>query len=237
MRIPTHPFLRKKLGFYAGKEIPRVQSCGQPTRGPGRKPNISPVNLQALPPDVQRKFEIVANRNSISSEELFIRNKALSHLIWEVIQIFELNFRHFLNVELSRLAKNQNWWLDAELIHKDHLLTTANPEKQIQFLSFGFLSLLLSDRYHKKLWVSHLKGTLKSWVLPRRILYRDLRILVRLRNRIAHHEIIYNYPLEEIVKFAATLLSDINSDASAAIIKNRYSERIHSIKLGSGGGI
>jgi hypothetical protein len=195
------------------------------------------VNLQALPPDVQRKFEIVANRNSISSEELYLRNKALSHLIWEVIQIFELNFRHFLNVELSRLSKNQNWWLDGELIHKEHLLNSPNPEKQVQFLSLGFLSLLLSDRYHKKLWVSQLQGTLKNWEQPRRILYRDLRNLVRLRNRIAHHEIIYNYPLEEIVKFAATLLSDINPDASAVIIKNRYGERINSIKLGSGGGI
>jgi hypothetical protein len=71
--------------------------------------------------------------------------------------------------------------------------------------------------------------------VQRKFISAAIRNQISLENLIK--EIIYNYPLEEIVKFAAALLSDIDPDASAAIIKNRYSERINSIKLGSGGGI
>ena len=195
------------------------------------------MNLQAFPPDVQSRFERVAFRNSLSTVELIARNRALSALTWEVIKIFELNFRHFLNKELSQLAKNANWWLDPEVIHKEHLSASSSNDDKIRFLSLGFLSLLLSDRYHKKLWVPYLQGALSGWELPRRELYQDLRLLVRIRNRIAHHEIIYNYPLVELTLFATKLLLSINPMAAKEIEAMKFADRIRAIKLGSGGGI
>ncbi len=195
------------------------------------------MKLQVLPPDVQTKFEKVALRNSLTTEELIARNSAVCVLIWEVIQIFELNFRHFLNREISQLSKNSIWWLDPELIHRDHLSTPSNSHEKIQFLNLGFLSLLLSDRYHKKLWVPCLQRAFNAWKLPRRVLHANLRLLVRVRNRIAHHEIIYNYPLIEIVDFAQQILVDVNPIAAEELRKRNYAALINKIRLGSGGGI
>ena len=195
------------------------------------------MKLQVLPPDVQTKFEKVALRNSLTTEELIARNCAVCVLIWEVIQIFELNFRHYLNREISQLSKSSSWWLDPELIHRDHLSAPSNSHDKIQFLNLGFLSLLLSDRYHKKLWVPCLQGAFNSWELPRRVLHANLRLLVRVRNRIAHHEIIYNFPLIEIVDFAQQILVDVNPIAAEELRKRNYAALINKIRLGSGGGI
>ena len=196
------------------------------------------MNLQAFPPDVQNKFEKVCRRNALTVEELIARNNSISRLIWEVIQIFELNFRHFINMELSNFSENDKWWRDPRVVHKEHMTESSDNDDTIQFISLGFLSLLLSDRYHNKLWVSHLSGAFTNWKYPRRVLYRELRILVRIRNRIAHHEIIYNYPLEETIEFARKILLDINGHAAAEIERNKYAEQIREIKLGrSGGGI
>ncbi|MBU3716572.1 MAG: hypothetical protein FGM63_06045 [Candidatus Nanopelagicaceae bacterium] len=60
---------------------------------------------------------------------------------------------------------------------------------------------------------------------------------MRVRNRIAHHEIIYNYPLIEIVDFAQQILVDVNPVAAEELRKRNYSALINKIRLGSGGGI
>ncbi len=43
----------------------------------------------------------------------------------------------------------------------------------------------------------------------RRELHANFSSLVQVRNRIAHHEIIYNFPLIEILDFAQEILADI----------------------------
>jgi hypothetical protein len=82
-----------------------------------------------------------------------------------------------------------------------------------------------------------LRNELVSWKQDRRALYKEFRNLVQIRNRIAHHEIVYNYPLVETVDFAKQLLVDINPVASEELEGRNYAALIDKIRLGSGGGI
>ena len=66
-------------------------------------------------------------------------------------------------MELSNFSENDKWWRDPRVVHKEHMTESSDNDDTIQFISLGFLSLLLSDRYHNKLWVSHLSGAFTNW--------------------------------------------------------------------------
>ena len=195
------------------------------------------MTLQAFPEDVKRKFINAAIRNQISLENLVQRNQVLSSLAWEVIRIFELNFRSHLHRLLSVRLEEIKWWQNPNLIYKEHLIRSPKGDNPYEVINLGFLSLIFSDRYHNKLWVRHLSQAFPNWSLGRRELHASLKKLVEIRNRIAHHEIIYNYPIVETVEFARKILLDINKNAAIEIERNKYVEKIKKIKLGSGGGI
>ena len=196
------------------------------------------MTLQAFPEDVKRKFISTAIRNQISLEIFVKRNHALSRFTWEVIRIFELNFRSHLHHLLTGCLGDLKWWQNEIFIYKEHLIRSPKGDNPYEVINLGFLSLLFSDRYHNKLWVKYLSQAFPSWKFGRSELHASLRKLVEIRNRIAHHEIIYNYPLEETIEFARKILLDINGHAAAEIERNKYAEQIREIKLGrSGGGI
>jgi hypothetical protein len=106
-----------------------------------------------------------------------------------------------------------------------------------QLAGIGFLRTLFADRYHKSLWVPCFSPALPLWKETRKIFYQNFTGLVRVRNRIAHHEIIYNYPLIELGNFAQQVMLDINIEAAKTIQLMDFAEKITKIRLGSGGGI
>ena len=195
------------------------------------------MQLNTLSPDLVKKLERVAHENSLTTEVLLARNEDLSLLIWKVIKVFETNTRYFVNQKIAKFMNNSSWWMDSELVYEKHIFRSPREPNMYSVINLGFLLILFSDRYHNKLWVPCLQDSLPSWTLPRRELHRRFKVLVRVRNRIAHHEIIYNYPLIEIIEFAQELLVDINECAAEEIRKGNYTETINKIRLGSGGGI
>ena len=195
------------------------------------------VIIQVFPPETCAQFESVANRNLLSVNTLLRRNTDLSKIVWEVIKIFELNLRWHLDYVMSDFLNNPNWSQESKIFIPRHLSRRPQISKKYQVAGLGFLCLLFSDRYHKTLWVPCLKDSIPSWMKTRRELHSRFLRLVQVRNRIAHHEIIYNYPLIEIIEFAQELLIDINEFAAEEIRIGNYTEVINKIRLGSGGGI
>ena len=193
--------------------------------------------IQVLPSEISERFKWIANKNQLSVNDLYIRNTQLSKITWETLKIFELNLRSHINQVMRNFTGTGNWQQLSGLLMPKHQSRSPQPPKHYQVLGLGFLCLLFSDRYHRKLWVPCLQPSLPSWTSTRRELHANLSSLVQVRNRIAHHEIIYNYPLIEIIDFAQEILVDINQFAANEIRRRNYVETINQIRLGSGGGI
>ena len=211
--------------------------CGQLTRGIQRNHSIQAMTTRVLPPDELYKSQRIAMKNGLTVNVFLKRNEKICEIVWKLIRVFELNLRFHVNHHVTSFTNNQDWRQDPNLMLSQHLSRAPSNHDTYRSMSLGFLCLLFSNRYHNKLWVPCLQDSLPSWTLPRRELHRRFKVLVRVRNRIAHHEIIYNYPLIEIIEFAQELLVDINQCAAEEIRKGNYTETINKIRLGSGGGI
>ena len=195
------------------------------------------MNFQALPTDIKNKYQRAAEKNLLSVDILAIKDDALHTLIWPVIRIFELNLRFFLNEYISRKFNDSKWWRSERLIYKEHMARSPSSDNPYEVINLGFLCLLFSDRYHTNLWAPYLSKALPNWPSTRSELHLQFKSLVQIRNSIAHHEIIYNYPLIELGDFAQQIMLDVNSEAAKTIKEMKIAEKIKAIKLGSGGGI
>lgn len=150
--------------------------------------------------------------------ERYLYNIELSKALYPVLSILEVSLRNRINDAIEKIIK-QDWMLE-ELACQDILLKseykklqdaknklinkhkTITKENLIAELSLGFWVHLCTKKYKTKLW--HRKNFF-------RIVFADypnfsefdklsrvfplLKLLLDLRNRIFHHEIILNNPL------------------------------------------
>ena len=229
---------QKRGGLTRKKEIPRVQSCvDNPPGGFSKRLPSTLMIIKILPSEISKQFEWIAERNQLSVDNLYIRNTELSKITWETLKIFELNLRSHINQVMRNFTQTTNWQQVSGLLIPKDQSRIPMPPKHYRVLGLGFYCLLFSDRYHTKLWIPCLKPSLPSWMRTRRELHANFSSLVQVRNRIAHHEIIYNFPLIEILDFAQEILADINEFAAEEIRSRNLAETINRIRLGSGGGI
>ena len=153
--------------------------------------------LREMVNDSQKAFELYAWNTRISTE-LFIP-----------LQGVEISLRNALHDELSNafgaywfdnlpiplLPRTQN-----QISQAKQMLTSRNrsitPSAVISELSFGFWIALLGrgqqNSYETQLWIPHLHKAFPNVNLSRRSVHQPLDDLRKLRNRIAHHEPIFN---------------------------------------------
>jgi hypothetical protein len=195
------------------------------------------MQIQCFPSATIAQIERIAKRNELSVHVLLHRDELLSKIVWKQLKIFELNLRFHIDTKISAFTGNKAWLQDSALLLPQHINRAPGRGEIHKSISLGYLCLLFSNRYHNRLWVPCLKPAFPSWSNTRYALHERFKILVRVRNRIAHHEIIYNYPLIEIVDFAQQILVDVNPIAAEELRKRNYAASINKIRLGSGGGI
>ena len=238
VRIPSDPSPGKKGRTYAQKKrYPGCKVVDNPPGGFGRRLTSTLMIIKILPSETSKQFECIAEKNQLSVDNLYIRNTELSKITWETLKIFELNLRSHINQVMRNFTQTTNWQRVSGLFIPKHQSRISMLPKHYQVLGLGFYCLMFSDRYHTKLWIPCLSPSLPSWMRTRRELHANFSSLVQVRNRIAHHEIIYNYPLIEILDFAQEMLADINKFAAEELRSRNLSETINRIRLGSGGGI
>jgi hypothetical protein len=145
---------------------------------------------------------------------LYEWNTALSGAFYESLQAFEVVLRNALLAELVNWhgTRPGDWFDDPrgtfdsrthadvenaiKRLH-DHG-APATGGRLVAELSFGFWRYLLTKRYTDTLWIPHLRHAFIN--LPpkadRAAVDAQIEPLVRLRNRIAHHEPIYKRDLD-----------------------------------------
>ncbi|SEW40813.1 hypothetical protein SAMN05421595_2841 [Austwickia chelonae] len=86
---------------------------------------------------------------------------------------------------------------DARQILSRRQLPT-NEGRVVAELSLGFWRFLLAKRYQNTLWAPHLRHAFPGMKPQRRgDVYCHVDVLHTLRNRIAHHEPIHHFPLDD----------------------------------------
>ncbi|UWZ50092.1 Abi family protein [Dactylosporangium matsuzakiense] len=154
--------------------------------------------------------------------ELYEWNARMGATFWRTLGHVEVLVRNAMHDQLTTWSLQQHgesrWYLDPGGIFTDK--TTESIEAAVQKLrakrrdettgrvvaelSWGFWRFLLISSYDRSLWLPCLRHAWPAHSL-RQTLYDPMDRLNDLRNRIAHHEPIYNRPLRDLHTTALTL--------------------------------
>lgn len=141
---------------------------------------------------------------------LYEHNTKVSEALYGVIQGLEVAFRNSCHSMIANDTSQPNWYdqiglLDSKeantLSEAKTYITRRNkyhtPGRVIAELTFGFWVRLLSPQYEKRLWVPHLHRAVPG--MPRKdrqVAFDRMEKIRKLRNRIAHHETIFDRNLQ-----------------------------------------
>ena len=159
--------------------------------------------------DRLKRYLIVAKGDRCRAMILYERNTFLSEGLYGVIQPLEVAARNAIHHVMKNDLAIEDWY--------DHLFPIGSPEqisiekakksilrqakqivpsRVIAELNFGFWTGLLAARHEKALWVRHIHKAFPNMKpANRRSAFDRLDSIRALRNRIAHHEPIFNRPL------------------------------------------
>lgn len=126
---------------------------------------------------------------------------------YPLLHFAEIALRNAVHSELSSRFDRSDWWTTAPLTaHGNHLVAHArekagrtkpspNTDDIVATLNLGFWVSLVSSAYDRTLWVRGLHQAFPHYRGRRDALHADLRNVLELRNRVMHHEPIYQRDL------------------------------------------
>jgi hypothetical protein len=138
---------------------------------------------------------------------LYSWNIEVSAAMWGGLSVLEVCLRNALNQRLESMTGRADWWNATGLVlhfeQEDAIRqalraagqTNAPLGQVVSNLMLGFWTSLLANRYHQRLWVPALQGAFPRHRGRRSDLHLRLEQLRRLRNRVAHHEPVFNRAL------------------------------------------
>ena len=173
------------------------------------------IALEAtLPPDRLTAYMAATNNDLEKALKLYTWNSALSSAFYGPLQGLEVALRNSMHRELSR-AYGLNWYdnpstsltpqtmerIDSVKENLKRSKKPIDPPHIVAELSFGFWIALLGkgpkDSYSQKLWRPILYKAFPHAKLSRKQAHFPLNYLRFFRNRIAHHEPIFNRALNK----------------------------------------
>jgi hypothetical protein len=192
---------------------------------------------------------------------LYEHNTEMSAAFWSVLGDLEVLIRNAMHERLTAWSDNRHgqpaWYLDPGHVFNakaaDDIATarrhaTANgrpesPGRVIAELPLEFWRFMLSSRYERSLWLPCLRDAFPGvhGRGMRRDVHDAMRELHLLRNRIAHHEPIYNRPIARFHIIALALQRGGTGRAERLATKRRRREKgsqdypFRKIKGGTGG--
>ena len=173
---------------------------------------------------------------------LYSWNVELSGGFFELLGYLEIILRNAMHDELTKLATAQgavNWfdqaaWFTAEA-NKDIATAKAQltrdgkpitPGRMVAALNFSFWRYLLGRHYDPTLWRFALFRAFPNGTGRREPVYQAVERMVKLRNRIAHHEPIFGRTHADDHGDVLTVAGWISQDACGWIEANC---RVHSV--------
>lgn len=177
---------------------------------------------------------------------LYAWNIEISSAFWGSFHMLEISLRNALHAQLSELAQQEDWWnaklllsrdTAKDLLHRDtkneiQKAISSATKKQIAKgletepghivaeLNFSFWNGMLANRYQQRLWEASLMHAFPYYAGRRGILHHDLDRLRMLRNRIAHHEPIFDRDLMVDHEKICDMLGYIEPEAKIWVMKN-----------------
>lgn len=158
--------------------------------------------------------------------ELYIRNIEISAAFLVPLQGLEVSLRNSLNDTIKNHYQTGDWFNQIPLnegaqkiirkVQKSVRKNQRNPQTShvIAELPFGFWLAMLNKEYHQKLWIPFLHKSFPNAGKPRSEIHGHLDHIRIFRNRIAHHEPIFNRHLEQDFKSIIIALKWICPDTS-----------------------
>ncbi|EPD0902665.1 Abi family protein [Yersinia enterocolitica] len=179
-----------------------------------------------------RPYLIHAGFNRQYAFNLYLYNARLSKSFLYPLHILEISLRNRMNAVFTNQF-GKDWPIDASFtsnLTPESLtsLTTAigraktqTTDSIVSTLNFDFWSNLLRDEYHNCFWQSNLAILTPSWNIKITTLRKRSRDLNFFRNRIAHHEPIYQSDLIKTHKDLLEMIGWLCKDTSDWV--NHYS--------------
>lgn len=185
------------------------------------------------------EYMVAANHDVVAARELYEWNVAVSSAFFEVISQVEVVLRNAVDrilrplevPESARLEVGSGWWFanpaflneEFELTYYESALRhlggkkkakSVSRDKVFSSMTFGIWESVFG-KSHEQLFRSHLvyafpNRTRKGF--KRDVVYKNVHNLRNLRNRIAHHQAIFDLPLEERFEQAMDLMRWIDPE-------------------------
>lgn len=187
---------------------------------------------------------------------LYAWNIEISSAFWGSFHMLEISLRNALHSQLAKLAKQEDWWNARLLLPRDtkrdllHSDTTNEIRKAISSatkkqsakglqtepghvvaeLSLGFWIGMLANRYQQRWWEKCLTHAFPHYAGRRGEIHLTLDRLRMLRNRIAHHEPIFERDLTIDHDKICGLIGYIEPEARAWVMNNSRIPKILGVK-------
>lgn len=197
-------------------------------RGTGEEDRL----VEAISPERFQPFLHRCGGDRVRALRLYAWDSEVARALQSPLRDLEVSLRNRLHRQLVGRHGQDAWW-DVPKARPNHkgqdMLDQARetlahrspyrpfgPSDIVAQLSFGFwVSLLGSgggDNYEMKYWNSSLRHVFREHRGGRRALYRKFQFMLTLRNRIAHHECIFQRHLAQDLDTALTLLRYVAPD-------------------------
>lgn len=160
---------------------------------------------------------------------LYMWNIGISAAFYPLLHFVEISLRNALHRELGAQFGRADWWSVAPLNEHGRRLVKEAQEKVsaprspqnandlITKLTFGFWVSLVSQAYDRALWVPALYRAFPHYRGRRDALHAELREVLRLRNRVMHHEPIHRCNLQADYEAIYRLLDYMSPDLAVVV--------------------
>ena len=187
------------------------------------------------------EYLVAANHDGEAARQLYEWNTAVSAAFFELISHVEVSLRNALDAvltelevaETARVRHREGWWFASATFLQErdlafyqtaqrHLGPSADSvgrDKVLSSMTFGVWEVLFGKSY-ESLFRQHLVYAFpdRSHDFKRSTVQPNITALKNLRNRIAHHQAIFDHPLEERFEQAMDLLGWIDADLKAWVL-------------------
>ena len=197
-----------------------------------------------------------ADKDLETALRLYAWNIEISSAFWGSFHMLEISLRNALHSQLTILANQEDWWntrlllphdTKGDLLHRDTIeeiqkaISSATkkqsakgqltePGHVVAELSLGFWNGMLANRYQQRLWEKCLTHAFPHYTGRRGDIHLDLDRLRMLRNRIAHHEPIFERDLAIDHDKICALIGYIEPEARVWVMNNSQIPKILSMK-------
>ncbi|WP_435174385.1 Abi family protein [Actinacidiphila sp. bgisy145] len=178
--------------------------------------------VRAISAERFRPFVTECGGDTTVALRLYAWDAEVSRALHSTLRDLEICYRNAVHRQLAGKYRRDDWWNDQRIrLHQAGRGNIADARQELRKrgkaetpgnimarLTFGFWVGLFAKgegrHYEMQLWNASLQYLFRAHGVRRDALHRELKALLELRNRVAHHERVFHLPVE--ARFAAALM-------------------------------